>query len=158
MKTVHTRDRWINKVLPSFLATVLSLSGIFVLGASIPSHARSTATPWTNEIGPQSLVYAASTTVDVQRAIGHPDEVVKSQQMYPVVENYIYYEEGGTGAATVMVFENGLLVGMHYRSPSNQMVDLTYFLLNNGDRRLNYPALAGFRGYSPYFPLYQAPF
>jgi len=125
------------------------------MGGSIMAEARSVTSPWTSDLSFQDLVYGASSTVDVQRIMGEPpDEIVKTAQMFPVIENYYYYENGGTGAATVFVFENGLLVGLHYKSPQNQYMDLTSFLMNNGDRLLNSPMLGGFRGYFPLFPLY----
>ncbi len=104
--------------------------------------------------GFKDLRYGGSSGPDVQRILGAPDEIVHSQQMYPVVENYYYYADSGSGAATVFVFENGLLVGMHYKSPDNQYVDLTYFLIDNGDRLLNFPLNAGYQGYFPFFNHY----
>src|SRR5262249_53228050 len=79
--------------------------------------------------GFQNLRYGGSTSMDVAQAIGRPpDDIVKAEQMYPVVENYIYNNEDNSGSAMVFVFENNLLVGMHYRSPRNQYIDMTYML------------------------------
>ena len=120
-----------------------------------PGYALQNATPWTTEKSFQNLTYGMSSFNDVQSVIGKPpDEVLSSGQMYPVITNYIYYDENKTGAASVFVFENGFLVGLQYRSPDNQYVDFTYCLQNNGDRRLNSPYLAGYMPYYPYFPLY----
>lgn len=119
------------------------------------AQGRTVATPWSEQTGVQNLVVGSSTMGDVQRALGEaPSEILRSEQMYPVLENAYYYDESGNGAATVFVFENGMLVGMFYRSPDNQFADLTYFLTNNGDRLRNWPMLAGYRGYYPYFPMY----
>lgn len=119
------------------------------------AEARNIATPWTDSISFQNLVYGSSSFGDVQRIMGKaPDEVLRSEQMYPIVDNYYYYDEQGTGAATVFVFEDSFLVGLHYKSPENQFIDFTYFLTSNFDRNLNSPYLAGYQGYFPYFPLY----
>lgn len=116
------------------------------------AEARSITTPWTPETSFQNLVYGSSSSVDVVNVMGNPpDEIVRSEQMFPVVENFYYYDK--TGAATVFVFENGLLVGLQLKTPGNQYVDMTYFLANNGDRMLNLPMLQGFMPYYPYFPL-----
>jgi hypothetical protein len=133
-------------LLPFMLVVLTVLPG--------DSIARTGATPWSPESGMQSLVYGSSSQWDVTQAIGRqPDQIVRAEQMYPVVENSYYFDENGSGAATIFVFENGLLVGMHYKSPKNHMVDLTYCLANNGDRRLNWPMLAGYQGYYPYFDM-----
>lgn len=112
-------------------------------------------TPWSSESALQNLVYGASTTADVQRAMGAPpDEIVRLETMYPVIENYNYYENKGTGAASVFVFENGLLIGLFYKSPTNNYMDFTNFLINNGDRQLNVPLLGGHYGFYPNIPFY----
>jgi len=140
----------------TLMKLTLSLVILLELQSHMPGKAHSNFAPWNpNSLnGVESLVYASSTTVDVQRILGAPDEIVQNQQMYPIVQNYYYFEEGGSGAASVLVFENGILVGMHYKAPDNQLVDLTYFLNNNGDRILQSPYLASYRGYVPYFPMY----
>lgn len=113
------------------------------------------ATPWTSERSVQNLVYGSSSFNDVTMALGRaPDEIVRSEQMYPPIVNFYYFDESKSGAATVFVFENGFLVGMQYKSPDNQYVDMSYFLQNRGDRQLNYPYTGGYQGYYPYFPLY----
>lgn len=118
------------------------------------SYSRSAATPWTPEMSFQSLVYGGSSTVDVVRAMGQqPDEILRSEQMFPVVENFYYYDENKSGAATVFVFEGGLLAGMHLKTAGNQFIDCTYFLTNNGDRMLNNPMLQNYSPYYSYFPL-----
>jgi hypothetical protein len=107
--------------------------------------------PWTSEAGFQQLVYGASSPWDVQSAIGRPaDEVLRFEQMYPIIENHYYYDENKSGAATIFVFENNFLVGMHFKSADNQMIDLTYFLPNNGDYSRNFQTYGG--GYAGYFP------
>lgn len=124
-------------------------------------EARSITTPWNQqqEYTFQNLVYGSSTPWDVQRVMGRgPDEVVKAEYMYPVVENHNFYDENGSGNSSVFVFENGFLVGFHMRMKDNQLVDLTYFLTNNGDRRLNNAYNAGIWSYNPLFPLYNTPF
>lgn len=130
----------------------------FVTGwlAVLPvANARTVVTPWTSEQTFQNLVYGGSTTGDVHQIMrSMPDEVVKNSTMYPVIENHYYFESGGTGAATVFVFENGLLVGMLYKSSNNQLVDLTHFLPNNGDRVINQPMLGNYRGYYPNLPMF----
>lgn len=137
------------------LSQILPLTLCLALCLVLPAQGRSISAPWDpasqNEF--QSLVYASSSMPDVHRILGLPDDIVRSEQMYPVIENHYYYEEGGTGAATVFVFENGLLMGMHYKSPENQLIDLTYFLPNNGDLRINWPYRANYQGYFPYFPM-----
>lgn len=131
------------------------LLAVLLLFSNLPTQARTVATPWSGQVGFQNLVIGSSSLNDVQMALGEPpSEILRSEQMYPVVENAYYYDASGSGAATVFVFENGMLVGMYYRSPDNQFMDLSYFLVNNGDRRLHWPLLAGYRGYYPYFPLY----
>lgn len=119
-----------------------------------PSPARTIDTPWTPEVSFQSLIYGSSSTADVVRVMGQaPDEVVKATQMFPVVENFYYYDPQKTGSASVFVFENGFLVGFQLKTPGDQYVDLTYMLTNNNDRTLNYPMLGGYMPYYPYFPL-----
>jgi hypothetical protein len=126
---------------------------------SSESQALQSVTPWTTEKSFQNLVYGSSSYNDVISVIGRqPDEIVHSQQMYPVVENFYYFDENKTGAATVFVFENGLLVGLQYKSADNQYMDLSYCLQNNGDRTLNYATLGGYMPYYPYFPLYGTSF
>ncbi len=127
---------------------------VMVLGG-LPSQARSIVAPWdpASQSEFRSLVYASSTIPDVQRVCGPPSEIVRSEQMYPVIENHYYYDENGSGAASVFVFENGVLMGFHYKSPDNQLVDLTFCLANNGDIRLAWPYRAGYYGYSPNFPM-----
>ncbi|MCE3234193.1 MAG: hypothetical protein K0Q50_373 [Vampirovibrio sp.] len=121
---------------------------------SHPGQARTIATPWTPEISFQSLVYGASSSADVVRVMGQPpDEVLKAEQMFPVVENFYYYDSAKSGAATVFVFEGGLLVGLQLKTPGDQFVDLTYMLTNNNDRALNSPLLGGYMPYYPYYPL-----
>jgi hypothetical protein len=135
-----------------FIMVALFSSGLIL---SPSSMARSVATPWTAESTFQSLVYGASSPWEVQTVMGQPpDQVVKGEQMYPLIENYYYFEEGGTGAATLFVFENNRLVGLHFKSADNQLVDLTYFLINNGDRYIGNPAMGpnyGENGFMPYF-------
>lgn len=130
---------------------MLLLQGLFPL----PTEARSIYAPWEPQVeqGFESLVYGASSTVDVQRVMGSPDEIVRSGQMFPVVENYYYHDE--SGAASVLVFQNGLLASMFYQSPDKQLIDLTYFLVNNGDRRVNAPLNAGYPYYHPTLPFYE---
>lgn len=142
---------------PILLFVMQGLVGLLFFGGLFFSPPLAQAlvnnTPWTPEPSFQNLVYGGSSGPDVIRVMGEqPDQIVYGQQMYPVLENYYYYDK--TGAATVFVFENGLLVGMHYKSPSNQMIDLTSLLTNNGDRRLNAPLLQGYQSYYPYFDLF----
>lgn len=133
------------------LLTALALS----LGFIQAGWALQNATPWSPERSFQNLVYGSSSFNDVTMVLGRPpDEIVRSQQMYPPIVNFYYFDENKSGAATVFVFENGFLVGMQYKSPENQYVDMTYFLRNNGDRSLNLPYVAGYQNYYPYFPLY----
>jgi hypothetical protein len=128
---------------------------LFVCGIILPVHALQNATPWSAERSFQNLVYGSSSFNDVRMAMGKPpDEVVNSEQMFPPIVNFNYYDENKSGAATVFVFENGLLVGLQYKSADNQYIDLTYFLQNNGDRALNLPYTAGYFPYYPYFPMY----
>ena len=100
--------------------------------------------------GLSQLRVGGSGPADVMRAFGSPDEVVSSGQMYPTIDNYYYYDHNGSGAATVFVFENGFLVNMLLKSSNNQLMDLSYFLTNNGDRRLTTPYLGGYRNFYPY--------
>jgi hypothetical protein len=135
--------------------TAVALSVATAVCLSLPAAAMQTGTPWTPEKSYQNLTYGASSYNDVISIVGHPpDEIVNSGQMYPLVENFYYFDENKTGAATVFVFENGLLVGLQYKSPDNQYVDLSYVLQYNGDRTVNYAALGGYQAYFPYFPLY----
>jgi hypothetical protein len=145
------------KISITKLLVIAILSLGVVLGGlvSSPAFALQNVTPWSTERSLQNLVYGSSSFNDVTSAVGRqPDDIVRSQSMYPVITNFYYYDENKSGAATVFVFENGLLVGLQYKSPDNQFVDFTYCLQNNGDRRLNNPYLAGYQGYYPYFPLY----
>jgi len=142
------------------LGTLFALFSVAQLFLAQHADARSAATPWatTNAVqNPyQNLVYGSSTVNDIVQATGEqPDEILHSEQMYPVVENLVYYAEDGSGTATVFVLQNGMLVGMHLRTPDNQLVDLTYFLINNGDMQLNNPLNMGFRNYYFYNQLYQ---
>jgi hypothetical protein len=141
-------------ITSSFIAVAaLTLSAAAMLFSS--AWAIQSVTPWSPEKSVQNLVYGSSSYSDVTGALGRqPDEIVHSDQMYPVIDNFYYYDENKTGAATVFVFENGMLVGMQYKSPDNQYVDLTYFLQSNGDRNLHYSALGDYQSYYPYFPLY----
>jgi hypothetical protein len=134
--------------------TVLLLAGLLVYGLTPKAFCRSAATPWTSETNFQNLVYGSSSSVDVVRVMGQqPDEILRSEQMFPVVENFFYYDADKSGAATVFVFENGLLVGMHLKTAGNQYIDCTYFLTDNGDRQLNNPLLQNYSPYYSYFPL-----
>jgi hypothetical protein len=140
-------------LLLSLLLASLLAGGI--LGGSVnPAWGRSAFTPWTMDMDFQNLVYGASTTVDVHKIVGTPDEIIRTEQMYPVIENYYYFEEGGSGAATVFVFENGLLVGLFVKSGDNNYIDITYFLPNNGDRIINMPIMGQMQGWFPNFPMY----
>ncbi len=131
------------------------LAGLCLPLSILPCQARSTMTPWSNEGGVANLVYGSSSPLDVQQALGRmPDQTVSSGQMYPVVTNDYYFDEKGSGAATVFVFENGFLVGMHYKSATNHFLDLTYLLINAGDRWLNSPFLQGYRAYYPNFDFF----
>lgn len=142
-------------IFKQFLILALMLAAPLMFSA-LPAEGRSNATPWSNEMTFQNLVYGSSTTTDVQQILGGPpDTVVRSEQMYPLLENYYYYDDAKTGAATVFVFENNFLVGLHFKSAENQYMDLTYFLPSNGDRTRNMQSFgAGYNGYYPYFPLY----
>lgn len=142
--------RW---VLPLVLLPCLLLPAMQPKFTPVAA-ARSAVTPWTSEIDLQNLVYGASTPTDVQRILGVPDDIIRAEQMYPVVENYYYYDPDGGGAATVFVFESNLLAGLLFKSRNHQFVDLTYFLPNNGDRQINQPILGEMRGYYPNLPLY----
>ncbi len=139
------------KLFFSLAALVLSLGFLLI----VPAWALQNATPWSAERSVQNLVYGSSSFNDVTMSLGRsPDEIVRSEQMYPPVVNFYYFDENKSGAATVFVFENGLLVGMQYKSPDNQYVDVSYFLQNNGDRQLNLPYAGGYQSYFPFFPLY----
>jgi hypothetical protein len=120
------------------------------------ASALQSVTPW-NAGSPsnfQNLTCGSSTYNDVVSSVGRsPDEIIHSEQMYPLIENFYYFDDDKTGAATVFVFENGLLVGLQYKSAGNQFVDLTNFLQHNGDRALNYSALGGYQYYYPDFQL-----
>lgn len=140
----------IRKILTGFLLGVLLLAFAFMPNA----FCGNLATPWTPEVNFRNLVYGASSTADVVRVMGQPpDEVLHSEQMFPVVENFFYYDADKSGAATVFVFENGLLVGMHLKTEGNQYIDCTYFLTDNGDRQLNNPMLQNYSPYYSYFPM-----
>lgn len=140
-----------NKVNLSLTALVLSLS--FFVSSSC--WALQNATPWSPERSFQNLVLGSSSFNDVTMVLGRqPDEIVRSDQMYPPITNFYYFDDNKSGAATVFVFENGFLVSMQYKSPDNQYVDMTYFLQNNADRQLNLPYNAGYQSYYYYQPLY----
>jgi hypothetical protein len=134
---------------------LLAFLSLLVIPGS--GYARSNVTPWASDSqGFQNLVIGASSGADIQAVMGvPPDEIIKSEIMYPVIENYFYYEEGGSGAATVFILQGGLLAGLSYKSASNQMMDLSYFLQNNNDRLygMQYNP-AGYSGYFPSYPLY----
>lgn len=125
----------------------------------VPScvFARSIATPWatgSGDVSFQSLVYGSSSAADVVRVMGNqPDEVIRGEQMFPVIENYYYYDADKSGSASIFVFENGLLVGLQMLTSGQQLVDMTYLLPSNGDRSLNQPMLGGYMPYYPVFPL-----
>lgn len=139
------------KIILSLTALVLSLS--FFADSSV--WALQNATPWSSERSFQNLVLGSSSFNDVTMVLGRqPDEIVRSDQMYPPITNFYYFDEDKSGAATVFIFENGFLVSMQYKSPDNQYVDMTYFLRNNGDRQLNMPYTAGYQPYYFYQPLY----
>lgn len=128
------------------LLAYLTLSGGFFLPMP-PVWARMVATPWSPEVNWQSLVIGASTN-DVVRALGRPpDDIVRGEIMAPTIENFYYFDEDKSGAATIFVFEAGFLVGMHLKSPENQLMDVTYFLPNNGNRRLLNPVMGGMQTY-----------
>lgn len=132
------------------------LTALFIINLLLTAsvQARSNATPWTSEQTYQNLVYGASSTADVIQIMGYPDEVVKQEQIFPVIENFYYYGDGGTGEATVVIFQNNLLAGLLYKTASSQYMDLTYMLPNNGDMALNSPILAKFRSYYPNLPMF----
>jgi hypothetical protein len=139
-----------------FLRAFVSVA-LVAISFAPATMAYSPYTPWTNEYGLQNLVLGSSTINDVQRALGKPpDEYIQSEQMFPVIQNAFYYDEKKSGAASVFVFQNGLLAGLFYKSPNSQLVDLSYFLQNNGDVGLNSGLNAGFQ---PYFfqPQFFAP-
>jgi hypothetical protein len=133
--------------------TLLIFPGVLVS----PGWAHSVFAPWapSNQQDFGSLVCGSSTPLDVQRVAGPPDEVVHSEQMFPVIENYYYYDNEGSGSASVFVFQNGLLVGLHYKSSNDQLIDMTSFLTNNGDTQLNRQLNAGYAGYYTNFPFYE---
>lgn len=124
--------------------------------SGLPVLAVSSATPWRTELNFQDLIFGSTTTNQVRIIMGRePDDIVRSEQLYPVIENHYFYEEGGTGAASVFVFENGFLAGLHYKSANNQYMDLTYLLPSLGDRQMNARFFgSGYSSYYPYFPLY----
>lgn len=138
-------------VIRSMFYLLVAACLLVVLSWYLPSWAVSNFTPWNPaEFGFQNLVYGASSVVDIQRAVGRPaDEFVESGTMYPIIQNMVYYEEGGTGAASVFVLENGLLAGLFYKSPNEQYIDLTFLLTDNGDVRYNNPMNAGYQGFFP---------
>ncbi len=121
------------------------------IGLTQVAEARTAAMPWRqqHQMGDFSgLIYGSSSPRDVELILGEPpDEVVKSQSLYPVIWNYLYYADDGNGSATVFVFENGMLVGMFLRTAGQQLVDFTSFLTNNNDRRLFYNLNANRRGF-----------
>jgi hypothetical protein len=137
-----------------WIKTLLLVIAMLLLPAL--AHARSVATPWTSDISYANLIYGASTPYDIQQMLGRtPDEIVRQEQMMPVIEQHYFYDmESQNGSASVFVFENNLLVGLLYKSPANQFVDLTSTLMNNGDRQINQPVMGGFQGYYPYLPLF----
>ncbi len=148
-----SRDLSSNRLLLRSCVSLLFFCSFFLL-TGLSAEARTGATPWTNEPSFQNLVYASSTTNDVIRTMGAPpDDIVRATQMFPVIENYYYYGEEKTGAATVFVFEHGLLVGLQLKTPGDQYVDMTYVLTNNGDRALSNPIYGGYLPYFPYLPL-----
>jgi hypothetical protein len=126
-------------------------------GAVAPAaYSYSAATPWTQSMSMQSLVYGSTTPNQLRLIMGRmADDIVRSEQMYPVIENHYYYDDNKSGAATVFVFENNFLAGLHYKSPKNQWMDLTYILPNMGDRQMNVRSFgAQHFDYFPFFPLY----
>ena len=124
---------------------------VFFLLLLFPAMAHAMPTGYENmQNGFSQLRIGGSTPGELLGIMGSPDEVVSSTQMYPVVDNYYYYDHNGSGAATVFVFENGFLVNMLLKSPNNQLMDLSFFLTNNGDRRLTTPYLGGYRSFFPY--------
>lgn len=141
------------------------LAAALLAGLSPETDARSVVTPWNGgsmdgAVGRpgyrnfQELVYGSSSQADVVRVMGMPpDEVVHAGQMFPVIENYYYYDEDKSGAATVFVFENNMLVGLQMKTAANQFVDMSYFLANNGDRQMNQFMLGGYMPYYPWFPI-----
>jgi hypothetical protein len=140
---------------------VLLVFGLLCIGLqfcsewSLPAQAISGATPWSSDVSYQSLVYGSSTPHDIQLLTGKPpDDIVQAEQMYPIIQNYIYYAKGQSGPATVFVFENNLLVGLYYKSSDNQYIDLSYFLQDNGDRLLNSPILGNMYPYYLEPPMY----
>lgn len=142
------------------LTSLMLVIGL-VIALQVPALAVSHRTPWdqTQENSYQNLVYGSSSPLDVQRVMGRPpDEVVKGDQMFPVIENHYYYGDDGTGAATIFVFENGFLVALNLKTADDQIVDLTYFLQNNGDYNFNSRYNAGFWGYNPIYQLYNTPY
>jgi hypothetical protein len=146
---------------PTWKWFAVLLSGLTLLmlpgWLASPGWAHSAFAPWapSNQQNFGSLVYGSSTPLDVQRVAGPPDEVVHSEQMFPVIENYYYYDTEGSGSASIFVFQNGFLVGLHYKSPNDQLVDMTSFLTSNGDVQLNRQLNAGYAGYYTNFPFYQ---
>ena len=134
-----------------FHLTIFSIL-LFLLGCCLPSWSVSNVTPWNPaEFGYQNLVYGASSVVDIQRSVGRPaDEFVDTAgTMYPIIQNMVYYDEAGSGSASVFVLENGLLAGLFYKSANNQYIDLTFLLTDNGDRRLNQGLNGGYQGFFP---------
>lgn len=142
------------KPIQSFTTLLLAL---LLMGVSSNSVvlAISASTPWTTDVSFQSLVYGVSTPRDVQLVLGKiPDDVVKEEQMYPVREYNYFYDEKRTGAASVFVFENNMLMGLLYQSTDQQLVDVTWMLQSNGDRTLNNTIWGGTQGYYPNVPMY----
>lgn len=146
----------LQRPVSKFILFITLVTCLFFSSVVMPvSFALQNATPWTSERSIQNLVYGSSSFNDVTAAVGRqPDDIVRSEWMYPVITNFYYFDDNKSGAATVFVFENGLLVGLQYKSPDNQFIDFTYCLQNNGDRRLNNPYLAGYQNYYSNFPLF----
>ncbi|MEB3244879.1 MAG: hypothetical protein VKJ06_02710 [Vampirovibrionales bacterium] len=109
--------------------------------------------------GVGELVYGASSPLDVTRALGRaPDNIVKAEWMFPVIENYYYHDNQDTNApATVFVFEGGLLAGMYFMTAQKQLTDITFMLQENGDRSLNRDLNAGYLGFYPSLPYLTSP-
>lgn len=131
---------------------ILALALILLLSLFQRVDALSPVTPWSPEAGFQDLVYGSTTASEVHRIMGAmPNEVIRNEQMYPVIENHYYYGDNASGA-TVFVFENGLLAGLLYKTVNNNFIDLTYVLQDKGDRRINMPIWGDYRSYAPFYP------
>ncbi len=121
----------------------------------LQAHARSAVTPWTSQQTYQNLVYGATTPADLPNIIGAmPDEIERAPQMSPVIEYYFYYADGGSGEASIFVFQNNLLAGLLYKSADNQYTNLTYFLPSNGDMTINNQIMGNMMPFYTNFPLY----